>query len=108
VHVSWGALPPSTAGTAMFGSLDAVPPTEPVDAPPELVVPPPLPPEHSPPGVGMHVNPSPQSASTLHATCHLYAQVEIECGEHVVDGTGSHFVPAAQPPTVPPQASVDV
>jgi hypothetical protein len=111
VHVSWGALPPSTAGTGKlgsFGSLDAVPP-EPVAAPPELAVPPPLlPPEHAPLTVGMHVNPSPQSASTLQGSCDLYAQVEIDLGEHVVDGTGSHFVPAAHASEVPPHSSVDV
>ena len=117
MHVSVGALPPSTAGAGMFGPLDAAPPepvepapvdvVAPIAAPPELEVSPP-PPAHAPPGSGMHVNPSPQSASTLHANCHLYAHVEIDFGVHVVDGTGSQFVPAAHPADVPPHSSVDV
>jgi len=74
-----GALPPSTAGTGMLGALDAAPPepvdpapegaVAPVEAPTEDAVPPPALPKHS--VDGMHVNPSPQSVSTLHENCHL-------------------------------------
>ena len=89
----------------MFGALEAA---DPAAAPPELETPPPALPAHAPLTDGRHVNPSPQSASTLHANCHLYAHVEIDFGVHVVDGTGSQFVPAAHPADVPPHSSVDV
>ena len=89
----------------MFGALEAA---DPAAAPPELETPPPALPAHAPLTDGRHVNPSPQSASTLHANVHLYAHVEVDVGVHVVDGTGSHFVPAAHAADVPPHASVDV
>lgn len=91
VHMSGGAVPPSTAGTGMLGSLAAAPPDGAV-APLDDAEPLPEPPEHS--VDGLQVNPSPQSVSTSHANCHLYAHVEIDVGWQ---GVGSvHFVPEAQ------------
>jgi hypothetical protein len=89
----------------MFGALEAA---DPAAAPPELETPPPALPAHAPLTDGRHVNPSPQSASTLHGSSDLYAQNEIDFAEHGVDVVGGQIVPAAHAPDVPPHVSVDV
>jgi hypothetical protein len=99
VGLGSGATPPSTAGVR--APVEPAPPeaepvepvpvmpgdTVPVDAVP-VPEPPTPPPEHMVIVGKVQENPSPQSASTLQASCHLYMQVETLVVVHVggVDG----------------------
>jgi len=75
---------------------------------PELVVPdvPAEPPPEQPTEtLGVQVKPAPQSVSTLHWSCHLYAQVDTVVVVHAgagVDGPGSHFELGGQAGVVAP------
>jgi hypothetical protein len=97
-----GALP-LVFGPAWPDPVEAMP----VEAVPAVIVPAsalPPPPEQAPVTDGAQVNPSPQSVSTLHGSCHLYAHVETLFVVHElgVGGRGSHSVLGAHPTAVPP------
>jgi hypothetical protein len=94
------ALPPSIG---MLGALAAAELFEAVAG----VGAPPLPLSAQAPAEGWQTKPSPQSASALQASCHLYAHSEIVFGTHGVEGVVGHFAPAAHATPLLAQSSVD-
>ena len=96
------AAPPSAAG------VGAPAPGEPVVLPAVPALPPP---EQALVTIGVHVKPSPHSASALQGSCHLYAHVEMvvvvhEPGEGA--GASGHGTPFAQADAVPPAHALEV
>jgi hypothetical protein len=89
-----GATPPSDAGVAV--PLDVVPV-------PLVATPMPLPPLPAQPIAKEQVKPSPQSASALQASCHLYSQVETLTVVQVGGVVGTKHSAFAGHVAVPPE-----